>query len=196
MKIDKKITSYKVNPPSQTPDTTPEPVQTMHEKVPRPEDLNGRTYKIKSPDSALYITINNILIDGTIHPYEIFINSKNMEHYEWVVALTRLISAVFRKGGEVKFLVEELKGVFSPKGGYWKKGKYMPSLVAEIGSVIEEHLKYIGVIEEEAPSEYLMAKREEHAKAIGTMCTKCNQKSVVLLDGCSTCLSCGDSKCG
>jgi hypothetical protein len=194
MKIDKKITGYKVNP--QATEKPPEPQLTMHEKVPRPEDLNGRTYKIKSPDSALYITINNILIDGVIHPYEIFINSKNMEHYEWVVALTRLISAVFRKGGEVKFLVEELKGVFSPKGGYWKKGKYMPSLVAEIGSVIEEHLKYIGVIEEEAPSEYLLAKREEHSKALGTMCNKCNQMTVVRKDGCDTCLSCGDSKCG
>ena len=125
--------------------------ETMHENVIRPENLTGYTYKIKTPDSdhAIYITINNITLNaGTIYekicPYEIFINSKNMEHFQWVIALTRVISAVFRKGGNVIFLVEELKSVFDPKGGYLKKGGiYVPSLVAEIGLVIETHLKNI-----------------------------------------------------
>jgi len=126
----------------------------MHEKVERPEVLVGSTYKIKSPlfEHALYVTINDIVLNpGTEHesrrPFEIFINSKNMDHFQWVVAITRIMSAVFRKGGDVTFLVEELKAVFDPRGGYFKAGGiYMPSIVAEIGAVVEDHLKMIGMI--------------------------------------------------
>ncbi|HEX4938408.1 MAG TPA: NrdJb, partial [Candidatus Kapabacteria bacterium] len=129
----------------------------MHESVERPEMLLGSTYKIKTPlsDHALYITINDIILnEGTEHeqrrPFEIFINSKNMENFQWVLALTRVISAVFRKGGDATFLVEEMKAVFDPKGGYFKKGgKFMPSLVAEIGEAIETHMKMIGMIKGE-----------------------------------------------
>jgi hypothetical protein len=127
----------------------------MHENVERPEMLLGATYKIKTPlsDHALYITVNDMVLNpGTEHehrrPFEIFINSKNMDHFQWIVALTRIISAVFRKGGDVTFLVEELHSVFDPKGGYFKKGgKYMPSLVAEIGDVIETHMRMIGMLD-------------------------------------------------
>lgn len=192
----------------------------MHEKVERPERLEGTTYKIKTPlsEHALYITINDIILnDGTEYasrqPFEIFINSKNMEHFQWVLALTRVISSVFRKGGDVKFLVEELKGVFDPKGGYFKKGgKFMPSLVAEIGEAIEDHLKHIGLIkteidkhqikfiedkkkelkEKEAVSENITSDFPDSAQ----VCVKCHTKAVVFTDGCMTCLNCGDSKCG
>ena len=126
----------------------------MHEKLERPEALVGSTYKIKSPlvEHAMYVTINDIVLNqGTEHelrrPFEVFINSKNMDHFQWVVAITRIMSAVFRKGGDVTFLVEELKVVFDPRGGYFKAGGvYMPSIVAEIGSVIEQHMKSIGLI--------------------------------------------------
>jgi hypothetical protein len=126
----------------------------MHERVERPEMLIGSTYKIKSPlfEHALYVTINDIVLNaGSEHesrrPFEIFINSKNMDHFQWVVAITRIMSAVFRKGGDVTFLVEELKAVFDPRGGYFKAGGvYMPSIVAEIGAVVEDHLKHIGMI--------------------------------------------------
>ena len=126
----------------------------MHEKVERPEVLIGSTYKIKSPlvEHAMYVTINDIVLNsGTAHelrrPFEVFINSKNMDHFQWIVALTRIMSAVFRKGGDVTFLVDEMKAVFDPRGGYFKAGGvYMPSIVAEIGSVVEEHLKSIGMI--------------------------------------------------
>jgi hypothetical protein len=126
----------------------------MHEQIERPEVLIGSTYKIKSPlfEHALYVTINDIVLNpGTEHelrrPFEVFINSKNMDHFQWVVAITRIMSAVFRKGGDVTFLVEEMKAVFDPRGGYFKAGGvYMPSIVAEIGSVVEEHLKSIGLI--------------------------------------------------
>jgi hypothetical protein len=143
----------------------------MHEKLERPEMLFGSTYKIKTPQSehALYITINDIVLNqGSEHemrrPYEIFINSKNMDHFQWIVALTRIISAVFRKGGDVTFLVDELRSVFDPRGGYFKKGgKYKPSLVAEIGDAIECHMKMIGMIEDkeidECQREILEAKR-------------------------------------
>jgi len=138
---------------SSAEDGTAEIIQ-MHEKLERPELLLGSTYKIKTPQSehALYVTINDILLNqGTEHemrrPYEIFINSKNMDHFQWIVALTRIISAVFRKGGDVTFLVDELRSVFDPHGGYFKKGgKYKPSLVAEIGDAIECHMKIIGMI--------------------------------------------------
>jgi len=167
MKISKKIKGYsvvkpeetvKVVPPEEAPPSAPavsiaEIIQ-MHEKVERPDTLIGATYKIKSPlfEHALYVTINDIVLNaGTVHelrrPFEIFINSKNMDHFQWIVALTRIMSAVFRKGGDVTFLVEELKAVFDPRGGYFKAGGvYMPSIVAELGSVIEQHLKMIGLL--------------------------------------------------
>lgn len=217
--ISKKITAYKVlsdEPQPQQDPATPEPLQ-MHEGIDRPERLYGSTYKIKSPqhEHALYITINDIVLnDGTdyeqLHPYEIFINSKNMEHFQWVVALTRTISAVWRKGGECAFLVEELKGVFDPQGGYWKKGGvFMPSLVAEIGFAIEDHLKRIGMIKspemDEHQRQFIEAKRKEFEEkqetqntgfpANATMCGKCSTKAVIRLDGCLTCTSCGWSKC-
>lgn len=198
-------------------------VESMHENVARPEILYGSTYKIKTPQSehALYITINDMILNqGTEHeerrPYEVFINSKNMEHFQWVLALTRVISAVFRKGGDACFLVDELKAVFDPKGGYFKKGGvFMPSLVAEIGCAIESHLKSIGMLKDPELSEhqqrFMAAKRKEFeaihndtsslddegafpAKAL--LCNKCQTKAVVLMDGCMTCLNCGDSKCG
>jgi hypothetical protein len=196
----------------------------MHEKLERPEMLLGSTYKIKTPQSehALYITINDVVLNaGTQHemrrPYEIFINSKNMDHFQWIVALTRIISAVFRKGGDVTFLVDELRSVFDPRGGYFKKGgKYKPSLVAEIGDAIECHMKMIGMIEDtsldKSQQEILDAKRREyesiHANGSGAedkasefppnaqLCMKCHTKAVISMDGCMTCLNCGDSKCG
>jgi hypothetical protein len=167
MKISKKITGYAVVKPDEpakaaTPaapvDAAPfvpmAEIILMHEKVERPDTLIGATYKIKSPlfEHALYVTINDIVLNqGTEHelrrPFEIFINSKNMDHFQWIVALTRIMSAVFRKGGDVTFLVEELKAVFDPRGGYFKAGGvYMPSIVAELGAVIEQHMRFIGLL--------------------------------------------------
>jgi hypothetical protein len=167
MKISKKIKGYavvkpedtaKIVPAAEAPESAPAvpmaEIILMHEKVERPDTLIGATYKIKSPlfEHALYVTINDIVLNaGTPHelrrPFEIFINSKNMDHFQWIVALTRIMSAVFRKGGDVTFLVEELKAVFDPRGGYFKAGGvYMPSIVAELGSVIEQHLKSIGLL--------------------------------------------------
>ena len=195
----------------------------MHEKLERPDMLLGSTYKIKTPltEHALYVTINDVILNpGTEHelrrPFEIFINSKNMDHFQWIVALTRIISAVFRKGGDVTFLVEELRSVFDPRGGYFKKGgKYMPSLVAEIGDAIECHLRMIGLLKDEGLDEHQKklveekrAQYEAQAKMkdaddVGSsfpvgaqLCAKCHTKAVVKMDGCMTCLNCGDSKCG
>ncbi|KRF01879.1 NrdJb [Frateuria sp. Soil773] len=165
IKIEKKIKGYnvvkpedKAAPAAAAPIAPKEPpmaeVIQMHESVERPEQLVGSTFKIKSPlfEHALYVTINDIVLNaGTKYeqrrPFEIFINSKNMDHFQWIVALTRILSAVFRKGGDVTFIVEELKAVFDPRGGYFKAGGiYMPSIVAEIGAVIEQHMKNIGLI--------------------------------------------------
>ncbi len=225
-KISKKIVSYKVlsnddkaAAAEAKAEELKQSVESMHENVERPEVLLGSTYKIKTPQSehALYITINDIILNpGTEHeerrPYEIFINSKNMEHFQWVLALTRVISAVFRKGGDAIFLVEEMKAVFDPRGGYFKKGGvYMPSLVAEIGHAIESHLKHIGMIKPEEMSghqkQFLAEKRREfeaqHGESGDTgfpekavLCSKCSTKAMVLMDGCMTCLNCGESKCG
>ena len=192
-----------------------ENVVQMHEKLERPESLVGETYKIKTPqsDHALYVTINDIVLNpGTAHehrrPFEIFINSKNMDHFQWIVALTRIISAVFRKGGDVTFLVEELHSVFDPRGGYFKQGgRFVPSLVAEIGDVVEEHLIRIGMLKPAEPDprqqQFIAEKRAQidpndagdEFPASATLCGKCLTKAAVLLDGCLTCLSCGESKC-
>ena len=176
VRIDKKIKGYAVVKPedkgkaakagpvsrAEAESELPEDnVIQMHERIERPEVLVGSTYKIKSPlvEHAMYVTINDIVLNqGSEHeqrrPFEIFINSKSMEHFQWIVALTRIMSAVFRKGGDVTFLVEEMKAVFDPKGGYFKAGGvYMPSLVAELGSIVEEHLKSIGMIHDPEMSE-------------------------------------------
>ncbi|MBX2835938.1 MAG: NrdJb [Gammaproteobacteria bacterium] len=237
MKIDKKIVGYAVNAQDAKENegaTTPAvatkaDVIQMHETLERPDKLIGSTYKLKVPEHvsghAMYITINDIVLnEGTEHelrrPFEVFINSKNLDHFQWIVALTRIMSAVFRKGGDVTFLVEELRSVFDPRGGYWNKGKYMPSIIAEIGEIIERHLIDIGMLkapELDAHQKALIEEKkaelageippvaastveepaaEEAWMANATHCAKCNQKAVVLRDGCQTCLNCGDSKCG
>jgi hypothetical protein len=232
IKIDKKITGYEVAKDEPAPlAAAPAPVSAvlsesnvvhMHEKLERPEMLLGSTYKIKTPltEHALYVTINDIVLNpGTPHekrrPFEIFINSKNMDHFQWVVALTRVLSAVFRKGGDVTFLVEELRSVFDPRGGYFKKGRYTPSLVADLGDVIECHLKMIGLLRSEEPdqqrtdflkdklAQYNAAHRGADSKDDGSgfppearLCNRCSTKAVIKMDGCMTCLNCGDSKCG
>lgn len=231
IKIEKKIVGYQVDnsgDKAHVVDNTPKvvPVE-MNESIKRPDYLLGSTYKIKPPVSehALYITINDIILnEDTDHeirrPYEVFINSKSMEHYQWVIALTRVISAVFRKGGDITFMIEELSSVYDPNGGYYKKGGvYMPSLVAEISSVVEKHMKTIGLIKSEEMSDHtkriLAEKKAQFEKegsathvnteeppednpfpANATLCKKCHNKSVIVMDGCQTCLNCGDSKCG
>jgi hypothetical protein len=238
IKIEKKILKYRVVKPGEkekaeaeakaaarepTVDPQRPNVIWMHEKLERPEELIGSTYKIKTPvsDHAMYVTINDIVLnEGTEHeqrrPFEIFINSKNLDHYQWIVALTRIISAVFRKGGDVTFLVEELKAVFDPRGGYWQSGgKFMPSIIAELGYVIEKHLQKIGLLRSPEMDEHRKAlidqKRKEYeaqqaqqdafAKTVdypqgAQLCSKCSTAAVVMMDGCMTCLNCGDSKCG
>lgn len=166
----------------------------------RPQALEGMTYKVKWPDSehAIYITLNDITLNGRRLPFEVFINSKNMEHYAWTVALTRMISAVFRRGGDVSFVVEELKAVFDPRGGAWMDGKYIPSMLAAIGGVIERHLVEIGFIEGEG----MGLKADPHAdvsresRPRGKACSSCGQYQLQMIEGCMTCASCGFSKCG
>jgi len=232
--IDKKIVGYAVKQPqrNQTEDKPEYPreggaegsaeVIRMHEKLERPEMLIGSTYKVKTPisDHAMYVTINDIVLnEGTVHekrrPFEIFINSKNLDHYQWIVALTRIISAVFRKGGDVTFLVDELKAVFDPRGGYWQAGgKYMPSIIAELGYIVEKHLISIGLLaspgldeeqkkliaEKRAEFEARSRQKDAFAKSDypegAQLCSKCSTAAVVMMDGCMTCLNCGDSKCG
>ena len=239
IKIEKKIVGYEVvrqageaavkgEAPADQEGRQSAKIIRMTERIARPEGmeaLEGSTYKIKTPldDHAMYVTINDMILNpGTEHeqrrPFEIFINSKNMDHFQWIVALTRLMSAVFRKGGDVTFLAEELQAVFDPKGGYFKPGgKFMPSIIAEIGAVIEHHLQKIGLMEKEELSEQqqlildqkraeaeTQAQRRTAAEnasdgeypASATLCNKCHTKAVVIMDNCATCLSCGYSKCG
>jgi ribonucleoside-diphosphate reductase alpha chain len=172
----------------------------MTQPLDRPEVLIGQTYKIKwaDLDHAFYITINDIEKEGRRRPFEIFINSKNMEHYAWTVALTRMISAVFRRGGDVSFVVDELKAVFDPRGGQWMNARYVPSLLAAIGEVIERHLVATGFM---ALPETLEP-QEVRAVAVGAegaparYCPRCNQPSFIKLEGCDTCVACGYSRCG
>ncbi len=234
IKVEKKIVSYEVEvdtaeeavkaDPAVIEVSEPEEAKVirMHEKLERPDMLIGSTYKVKTPvsDHAMYVTINDIVLnEGTDfekrRPFEIFINSKNLDHYQWIVALTRIMSAVFRKGGDVNFLVEELKAVFDPRGGYWQPGgRFMPSLIAELGYIVERHLTQIGLLQPVGPSEdqqkILDEKRAEFEARDNQkdafsesqfpegaqLCTKCNTAASVMLDGCMTCLNCGYSKCG
>lgn len=160
----------------------------------REEALGGFSYKLKWPDSdhAIYITINDIMEGGRRRPFEIFINSKNMEHYAWTVALTRMISAVFRRGGDVSFVVEELKAVFDPRGGQWMGERYVPSLLAAIGGVIERHMIETGFLEQGAGQRFAVAERDGERRV---SCPRCGGQSLMFQEGCATCLSCGFSKC-
>ncbi|WP_221938772.1 adenosylcobalamin-dependent ribonucleoside-diphosphate reductase [Mycobacterium sp. KBS0706] len=170
----------------------------------RPEVLPGETYKLRWPDSdhAIYVTLNDTVIDGQRRPFEIFINSKNMEHYAWTVALTRMISAVFRRGGDVAFVVEELKAVFDPRGGQWMGGRYVPSLLAAIGETIERHMvatgflaKPEGIVPEVAVE--VTAEPVGHpVRPPGRSCPKCGHPTLIRQEGCDTCLNCGYSRCG
>ena len=172
----------------------------MTEPLDRPTSLEGSTYKLKWPDSehAIYLTVNDIIINGHRRPFEVFINSKNMEHFAWTVALTRMISAVFRRGGDVSFVVEELKAVFDPRGGAWMGGKYIPSILAAIGGVIERHMIAIGFI----AGEGMGLKSDPQAQVVnfdgppkGPACPNCGQYDMRMIEGCMTCGSCGHSKC-
>jgi hypothetical protein len=227
VKIDKKITAYKLVTDEDKAQAAEAKENTkivqLGEPLDRPEKITGSTYKVKTPvtEHALYITINDVVMnEGTPQehrrPFEIFINSKNMDHFQWIVALTRVMSAVFRKGGDITFLVEELKSVFEPSGGYYKRGgKFVPSLVAEIGEVVEKHLQEIGMLKKpgldehqqklvnEKKAEYL-EKHAESGEGVNeegfpkgaSLCKKCNTKASIIMDGCLTCLNCGESKCG
>ena len=187
------------------PGEVPEPIRSergevvyLSEPLERPSTLEGQTYKVKWPGSehALYITINDVVIAGHRRPFEVFINSKNMEHFAWTVALTRMISAVFRRGGDISFVVEELKAVFDPRGGAWMEGKYIPSILAAIGGVIENHLISIGFI----PGEGMGLKSDPKAGGMlaskARACSSCGSHDLRMVEGCMACGSCGFSKCG
>ncbi len=172
----------------------------MFEPLGRPSELDGATYKLKWPDSehAIYITINDLIVHGHRRPFEVFINSKNMEHFAWTVALTRMISAVFRRGGDVSFVVEELKAVFDPRGGAWMQGKYVPSILAAIGGVIEKHMIQIGFL----AGEGMALKTDPQGDVVtlgvkrGKACPSCGSYDLRMVEGCMTCANCGVSKCG
>ncbi|MAN14866.1 MAG: ribonucleotide reductase, partial [Dinoroseobacter sp.] len=193
-----------VSETSEAPVATPDDqgdVVYIAEPLDRPAQLEGHTYKLKWPDSnhAIYITINDIVIAGHRRPFEIFINSKNMEHFAWTVALTRMISAVFRRGGDVSFVVEELKAVFDPRGGAWMQGKYVPSILAAIGGVIEKHLIAIGFIGGEGmglKSDPQAEVVEIGARPSSPACPNCGEHEMRMMEGCLTCANCAYSKCG
>ena len=174
----------------------------MSEPLDRPETLDGNTYKLKWPDSehAIYVTINDIIVNDQRRPFEVFINSKNMEHFAWTVGLTRMISAVFRRGGDVSFVVDELKAVFDPRGGAWVGGKYIPSILAAIGGVLEEHMMKIGFIRvsDEAPIQKSTETNKVENLKISRQksCSSCGQFDLQMIEGCMTCRNCGYSKCG
>ncbi len=224
IKIEKKIVGYsvvdKTDEQKDKKKEIPAEVVQIGEPLARPDKITGSTYKVKTPvtEHALYITINDVIMnEGSDQehrrPFEIFVNSKNMEHFQWIVGLTRVMSAVFRKGGDLTFLIEELESVFDPNGGYYKKGgKYVPSLVAELGQVLEEHLKNIGMLKVTEPEEHQQQliddKKAEYLKKNpdkldesgfpkdAQLCNKCQTKAAIMMDGCLTCLNCGESKCG
>jgi len=172
----------------------------MTRPLDRPEVLPGQTYKLRWPESdhAIYLTVNDVVRDGRRRPFEVFINSKNMDHYAWTVGLTRMISAVFRRGGDVSFVVEELKAVFDPRGGQWVDGRYVPSLLAAIGEVLETHMIDIGFIHRDSGDNVEVLARaagEGGGQRLPDSCPRCSQPSLIHQEGCNMCTSCGFSKC-
>ena len=168
---------------------------------PRPEELKGTTYKVRWPalDHAHYVTINDYVVGDTRRPFEIFINSKSVKHHEWIIALTRTISAIFRRGGDVTFLIEELQQVHSEAGGHWIKGHYVPSLVSMIGDIVQRHFEKIGLIQVQEEDGEEMA--DNHTQWQGQLpaaeiCPVCQAPALMHTSGCETCANCGYSNCG
>ncbi len=203
MKIDQKIVGWSVSTVKDEAGntTTVKEAETLE----RPRIVEGRTYKISPAvtDSAMYITINDLILeDGTHRPLEMFISSKHVPHQQWITALTRMVSAIFRKPGPFLFVAEELQQIFDPQGGYFTNGRMVPSVVAHVGTILQEHFEHIGLLEARelsAETQVVIAEKLEKAtdKGMSMMtCPKCHQPAVVRMDGCDTCTSCGDSKCG
>jgi ribonucleoside-diphosphate reductase alpha chain len=172
-------------------------ISPAQELLVRAEKLNGATYKLRWPetDHAFYVTVNDIEHEGVRRPLEVFINSKALEHYAWVVALTRMISAVFRRGGDVSFVAAELKQVFDPRGGQWSDGRYVPSLVAAIGDILERHMIEIGFLVPASADTPVTAPRPAGGGMAGSFCPKCSHPGLIKAEGCLSCLQCGWSKC-
>jgi len=203
LKISKKIVGWAVNKTTDDAGNTHEVREAV--TLERPLVVEGRTYKINPAvtDSAMYITINDVVDeDGTRRPVEMFINTKHVAHQQWITALTRMVSAIFRKPGPYLFVADELKEIYDPQGGYFEGGKMMPSVVAHVADILKEHFIWIGAMEApelNSAQKAVIAEKIAAADAAGTkmqLCTKCNEKALIMLDGCMTCTSCGDSKCG
>jgi ribonucleoside-diphosphate reductase alpha chain len=116
-----------------------------------------------------------------------------------------MISAVFRRGGDVSFVVEEMKAVFDPRGGAWMDGRYVPSLLAAIGDVIERHMIEIGFL----PAKHGSAQAARAAQVVNLtppsgrpaaprlrQCPKCGEAALIRSENCDQCTSCDYSKCG
>ena len=196
-KISGKITEWSVDKASVGQE--PKASNSKQELIQRPDKLIGCTYKIKSPhySYAMYITINDIVVNGQRRPFEIFINCKDMSDFQWILALTRTMSAVFRSGGEAAFLIDEMKSVIDPKGGYFSKGSYVPSVVYEIGNILDEHLtEYCSYKKDTSLKKVVETHEEKNTHQQKMMqCKSCHEFAVVVREGCSVCLSCGYSKC-
>jgi len=196
----KGLTTYRPNPVTGSvlsvggPKADAVPVEADDPLPQRDEQLHGSTYKLKWPESAhaVYVTINDLDCDGKRRPFEMFINSKNMEHYAWTLGLTRMISAVFRRSPDVAFVAEELKAVFDPRGGAWMQGRYVPSLLAAIGDIVERHLGGL------AGKAVAAAAVEDGSisRLVMPQCPQCGASALVKVEGCNNCLDCGYSKCG
>jgi hypothetical protein len=203
LKISKKIVGWHVNKTTDKEGNTHEVREAA--TLERPRTVDGRTYKISPAvtDSAMYITINNVTLeDGTVRPLEMFINTKHVAHQQWITALTRMVSAIFRKPGPYTFVAEELEQIYDPQGGYFADGKMTPSVVAHVAAVLREHFIYIGALEApklSAVQQEVIAEKKAAAVENGVdmqQCPKCFENSLIMMDGCMTCTSCGDSKCG
>ena len=107
-------------------------------------------------------------------------------------------------------MVEELKAVFDPRGGSWVDGKYVPSLLAAIGDVIERHMIAIGFLDQpKDPTRHDIAKparlavggdaaagEQTGGRSPFRQCPKCGTPALLRQEGCNTCTNCDYSKCG
>ena len=213
VKIDKKIVGYSVKQQGQESDkatfdaqskdeiTVPAhvPVQVQSDET---EIMNSFSWSIKRNAEKVnngkmihdfdkvYITL---VFDGNNNPVQVFFNSKDFSINEHLSMGAISLSHAFKNGTYLE-LLESMIDIVGE--GFFHRKKYRASLISAICSDILYYLGRINARPTDITEQEAAPKKQGAEPKKGEKCQRCGEYAVVVLDGCKTCLDCGDSKCG